>query len=67
MLLVELKCQRCGHRIEATVIDRDNPKERRDSGTPVRCPECHSTLLERVRVIQCMASEAGVVRERRTI
>jgi hypothetical protein len=48
--------------MEATVIDRDNPRENHEIGEPIRCPECHSTLLERVKVIQYMAPEHCIAR-----
>lgn len=52
MILIELKCGRCGHRFEAEALDRETPEERRVEGAPLRCPKCNSTLLERIRVIR---------------
>jgi DNA-directed RNA polymerase subunit RPC12/RpoP len=52
MLLIEKKCGKCGHRFEAEVLDRETPEERQIQGAPLRCPNCNSTMLERVRVIR---------------
>lgn len=52
MLIKELKCQCCGRRFEAKVLDRENPREERVHGNPVRCPSCRSTLIEEVRVLR---------------
>ncbi len=46
MVLVKLKCQRCGYRFEATALDRDDPRESEKPGKPIRCPQCSSTMLE---------------------
>ena len=52
MIIKELKCQRCGHRFESEVLDRDDPKEEYIQGSPVRCPQCQSTFLDTVRVLR---------------
>ncbi len=52
MLLVMMKCQMCGNRFEATILDRENPSESRERGEPVRCPNCNSMQIDRLKVIQ---------------
>ena len=52
MLLQQFKCQRCDHRFDAEIFDRDEPRERDIPGPPLRCPECQSTFLEVLRTIE---------------
>jgi DNA-directed RNA polymerase subunit RPC12/RpoP len=52
MIVREMKCGMCGRRFELEVLDRDDPKEKHVPGYPVRCPECHSTVVEKVRDIR---------------
>ena len=52
MVLQQFKCQQCNHRFEAEVLDNDEPKERCLRGSPLRCPECGTSLLEVLRTIE---------------
>ncbi len=52
MVVNEMKCGMCGRRFEAEVLDREDPKERNVHGVPLRCPNCNSNLIEKVRVIR---------------
>jgi hypothetical protein len=52
MLLQLFKCQRCNHRFEAEVVDKDEPRERDLPTHPLRCPSCHSTMVEILRTIE---------------
>lgn len=52
MVLAELKCGKCNHRFLAETLDRDDPRERHEHGSPMRCQNCGSTLLEVVRIIR---------------
>ena len=52
MVVMELKCQSCGHRFENAVLDRDDPHEREQQGSPIRCQRCNSSLIEPVRAIR---------------
>ena len=52
MVVKELKCQRCGRRFEAEVLDREDPREEHVHGSPVRCPNCQSTFVDVVRVLR---------------
>ena len=38
MVVKEMKCGMCGHRFEAELLDRDNPRERHAPGAPLRFP-----------------------------
>lgn len=46
MVVAQLKCQICGARFEAEILDKDNPNERHWGGSPVRCPKCNSPEVE---------------------
>lgn len=52
MVVIEMKCTMCGRRFEAEALDRENPQERHVHGAPLRCPNCQSTMLEKLRVIR---------------
>ena len=52
MIVSEMKCGMCGCRFEAEMLDREDPKERHVQGAPLRCPNCKSTIVEKVRVIR---------------
>lgn len=52
MVLTQFKCQMCNHRFQAEVLDREDPRERHEPGAPLRCPNCRSTMVEILRVIQ---------------
>jgi DNA-directed RNA polymerase subunit RPC12/RpoP len=52
MIVCEMKCSMCGHRFEAEMLDREDPKEQHAQGVPLRCPYCSSTLVERIRAIR---------------
>jgi hypothetical protein len=52
MIVGEMKCQMCGRRFEVEMLDREDPRERHVQGVPVRCPNCNSTAVEKVRVIR---------------
>lgn len=52
MLLVELKCQICGNRMEVEVLDRQDPDETDRHGFEVTCQRCRSNRIEQVRVIR---------------
>lgn len=49
MIVREMKCGMCNRRFEVEVLDRDDPKERNVPGYPIRCPECGSSVVEKVR------------------
>lgn len=57
MLVVEMQCQMCGTRFEATILDPENPAEARERGRPVRCHRCDSMQIDRIRVRQVVARE----------
>lgn len=52
MVLTEIRCSRCGHRFEAETVDRDDPSERDEPTSPIRCPNCNSSMLTIVRTIR---------------
>ena len=52
MIVSEMKCGMCGRRFEAEMLDREDPKERQVQGMPLRCLNCNSTMVEKVRVIR---------------
>lgn len=52
MVVIELKCSMCGCRLEAEALDREDPKERHIQGAPVRCPNCQSTMVNKIRVVR---------------
>lgn len=52
MIDSEMKCGMCGRRFEAEMLDREDSREQRIYGVPVRCPNCNSTMGEKVRVIR---------------
>jgi DNA-directed RNA polymerase subunit RPC12/RpoP len=52
MVVSEMKCSTCGGRFEAEIIDREDSRERYIQGVPLRCPNCKSTMVEKVRVIR---------------
>lgn len=58
MLLVEMRCQMCGDRFEATVLDREISNESHERGEPVRCPRCSSMQIDRLRIKQVITREA---------
>lgn len=51
MVVCELKCQMCNARFECEILDDNDPNERR-GGRPVRCPNCSSQEVEKVRVLR---------------
>jgi DNA-directed RNA polymerase subunit RPC12/RpoP len=52
MLVKEFKCQACGHHFEEEVLDRDDAREARVAGSPLRCKRCNSMMVEEVRVLR---------------
>jgi len=47
---VGFRCNNCGHRFEAEVLDEDERREARRENRPtndVHCPECHRTEIRR--------------------
>lgn len=52
MIIAQLKCQMCGERFEAKLLDRDDPAERARAGSPVRCPRCNSHYIETLRRVR---------------
>lgn len=52
MIVVRMKCQMCGERFEAELLDRDDPRERYTPGSPVRCPRCQSTRVETIQRVR---------------
>lgn len=52
MVVSDMKCGMCGHRFQAEVLDREDPRERIVQGVPLRCPNCNSTMVEKIRVIR---------------
>jgi DNA-directed RNA polymerase subunit RPC12/RpoP len=59
MIVREMKCGMCGRRFEVEVLDRDDPKEKHVPGYPIRCPECHSGVVEKVRDIRRVTRRAS--------
>jgi DNA-directed RNA polymerase subunit RPC12/RpoP len=59
MIVREMKCGMCGRRFEVEVLDRDDPKEKHVPGYPVRCPNCNSTLVEKVRDLRRVTRRAS--------
>ncbi|MGL6075205.1 MAG: hypothetical protein ACRC8S_13680 [Fimbriiglobus sp.] len=52
MVVSEMKCGMCGCRFEIKVLDRQDPKEKDVPGYPVRCPNCNSNMVEKVRDVR---------------
>lgn len=52
MLILEMKCGMCGNRFEAKALDNEDARERHQHGTPIRCPKCNSSVVEKVRTIR---------------
>lgn len=52
MIVREMKCTMCGRRFEVEILDRDDPKEKHVPGYPVRCPECGSDFVDKIRDIR---------------
>lgn len=52
MVVSEMKCGMCGRRFEIEVLDRQDPKEKYVPGYPVRCPNCNSNMVEKVRDVR---------------
>ncbi len=52
MVVIEMKCGRCGRRFEVEVPDRDDSKAKKLQGYPVRCPNRNSSAIEKVRDIR---------------
>lgn len=42
----------CGHRFEAEMLDREDPREQPIYSEPVRCPNFNRTMVEKDRVIR---------------
>jgi len=59
MLLQQFKCQKCNHRFEAEVVDKEEACEMNIPTHPLRCPECHSTFVEVLRTIKRRARRAS--------
>lgn len=59
MIVQEFKCTMCGRRFEVEVLDRDDPKERHEPGYPVRCPNCRSDMIEKLRDIRRVTRRAS--------
>jgi DNA-directed RNA polymerase subunit RPC12/RpoP len=59
MIISEMKCSMCGRRFEAEMLDREDPKERHVPGVPLRCPNCNSTVVEKIRVIRRLTQRAS--------
>ena len=56
MVVAVLKCQMCGTKFEAEMLDRDDPNERHRQGSPIRCPRCKSTEIEAIRLVRRLRS-----------
>lgn len=52
MVVAQMKCGKCGRIIEAEILDREDPKEKNERGEPIRCPHCHSSMIETIRVLR---------------
>ena len=52
MVLAELQCTRCGHRFEKEVLEDDEVQDANPYGPRMRCPECRSTYLKKLRNIK---------------
>ncbi len=59
MIVQEMKCGMCGRRFEVEVLDREDPKEKHVQGYPVRCPNCNSGMVEKVRDIRRVTRRAS--------
>ena len=59
MVVIEMKCQMCGHRFEVESLDREDPKERHIQGMPVRCTNCKSMQVEKIRTIKRLTRRAS--------
>lgn len=59
MLLMTFKCQSCNHRIEAEVVDKDEPRERDLPTSPVACPRCRCTWIETLQLVERRARRAS--------
>jgi hypothetical protein len=40
-------CKKCGHRFTAVIYEEGEPEHKRVQGSPVQCPRCKSTSVER--------------------
>jgi DNA-directed RNA polymerase subunit RPC12/RpoP len=56
MIVAVLKCQMCGAKFEAEMLDRDDSNERHRHGSPIRCPRCNSTEIEVLRTVRRLRS-----------
>ena len=52
MVVIEFRCSMCGHRFEAEVLDREDPKEKNKLGMPLRCPKCNGVTLNELRTLR---------------
>lgn len=52
MIVCEMKCTMCGRRFELELLDRDDPRESDVPGVPPRCPDCKSTMVDRIRKVR---------------
>lgn len=59
MVVCEMKCGMCGRRFEIEVLDRQDPKEKHLPGIPVRCPNCNSKMVEKVRDVRRVTRRAS--------
>jgi len=44
---VRFICRNCGHRFSADIVEEGEAEEKRLRTSPVRCPECGRTSVER--------------------
>ncbi len=65
MVVMELRCQICGRRFEAAVLDPEDRDERERPSSPVRCPNCGSSEIQPVRTIGRVAKKRGEVLRQR--
>lgn len=49
---VEFRCTLCGKTFVCEVVDPREAQQKRLATSPVRCPECKSTVLVRLRPLR---------------
>jgi len=47
MVTVRFICKRCGEKFSAQIFEKDEAKEKRLPTSPIQCPKCRSTAVER--------------------
>lgn len=47
MIRANFICKRCGHKFTMEIFEKGEQEEKRLSGSPVKCPNCGSSSVER--------------------